>query len=133
MSSANKPRAYLNAKYWCQVIPDTVDFRNLRNEIRQGLAWSKKVANIRAQPRDPPPLSNQDQEIFQHLVKRHCLNPSQVFAVCQILDKSCITALTEGAGIGKLETPVACTKAVLWQLGYIVTQNPDPADLSTIN
>ena len=131
--SANKPRADLNAKYWCQVVPDTAAFRNLRNEIQQGLAWSKMLANIRAEPRDLPPLSNQDHEILQYLVKRRCLNPSQAFSVRHVLDESCITALTGGAGTGKSETPVACIKAVPWQQGYIVAQNPDPADLSTIN
>ena len=51
----------------------------------------------------------------------------------QVLDESCITALTGGAGVGKSETLMACIKAVLWHQGYIVAQNPDPADLSTIN
>ena len=68
MSSANKSRADLNGKYWCQVVLDTAAFRNLRNEIQQGLAWCKMLANIRAKPRDLPPLSNQDQEILQYLV-----------------------------------------------------------------
>ena len=42
-------------------------------------------------------------------------------------------ALDGGAGTGKLEAMVACIKAVLWQQGYIVAQNPDSAHLSTIN
>ena len=49
-------------------------------EIQQGLAWPKMLANIQAEPRDLPRLSNQDQEILQYLVKRHCLNPSQALA-----------------------------------------------------
>ena len=36
ISSANKPRANLNSRYWCQVVPSTGAFRNLRNEIQQG-------------------------------------------------------------------------------------------------
>ena len=51
----------------------------------------------------------------------------------QVLDESCITALTGGAGIGKLEALVACIKTVLRQQSYIVAQNPHPAVLSTIN
>ena len=33
----------------------------------------------------------------------------------------------------KSETLVACIKAVLWQQGYSVAQDPDPPHLSTIN
>ena len=51
----------------------------------------------------------------------------------QVLDESCITALTGGAGTGKSETMVACIKAVLWQQGLVVAQNPDPADMGTFN
>ena len=50
------------------------------------------LANIRAEPRDAPPLSSEDQEILKHLVQRQCLNPSQALAVRQLLDESCITA-----------------------------------------
>ena len=56
ISSTNKPRANLNARCWCQVVPDTAAFCNLRNEIQQGLAWPKLLANIRAEPRNRPPL-----------------------------------------------------------------------------
>ena len=51
----------------------------------------------------------------------------------QVLDDSCITALTGGAGTGKSETLVACIKAVLWQQGLLVAQNPEPADPGTWN
>ena len=51
----------------------------------------------------------------------------------QVLDESCITTLNGGAGTGKSETLVACIKAVLWQQGHLVAQNPDPANLSTVN
>ena len=51
----------------------------------------------------------------------------------RVLDESCITALTGGAGTGKSETLVACIKAVLWQQGLLVAQNPDSADLGTLN
>ena len=78
-------------------------------------------------------MSNEDQEILKHLVQRHALNPSQALAVRQVLDESCITALTGGAGTGKSETVVACTKAVLWQQGLLVAQNPEPANLGTVN
>ena len=114
MSCANKPRGNLTGTYWCKVVLDTAAFRTLRKEIQQGLAWPKMLANIQAEPRDVPPLSNEDQEIFKHLVQRHGLNPSQALAVHQVLDESCITALTGGAGTGKSETLVACIKAVLW-------------------
>ena len=70
---------------------------------------------------------------MKHLVKRHALNPSPALAVRQVLDESCITALTGGAGTGKSETMVACIKAVLWQQGLVVAQNPDPADMGTFN
>ena len=70
---------------------------------------------------------------MKHLVKQHGLNPSQALAVRQVLDESCITALTGGAGTGKSETLVACIKAVLWQQGLLVAQNPEPADRSTWN
>ena len=73
------------------------------------------------------------QDILKHLVKQHGLNPSQALAVRQVLDESCITALTGGAGTGKSETLVACIKAVLWQQGLLVAQNPEPADRSTWN
>ena len=78
-------------------------------------------------------LSNEDQEILKHLVQRHALNPSQALAVRHVLDESCITALTGGAGTGKSETLVAGIKAVLWQQGPLVAQNPDPANLGTVN
>ena len=133
ISSANTPRAVLNVKYWYQVVRNTAAFRNLRNEILQGFAWPKMLANIRAESRDLPPLSNQDKEILQYLVKHHYLNPSQASAVRQVLEESCITAVTGGAGTGKSETLVACIKAVLRHQRYIVAQNTDPADLSTIN
>ena len=61
------------------------------------------------------------------------LNPSQALAVRQVLDESCITALTGGAGKGKSETMVTCIKAVLWQQGLMVAQNRDPADMGTFN
>ena len=88
---------------------------------------------MRAEPRDTPPLSIEDQDILKHLVKQHGLNPSQALAVRHVLDESCITALTGGAGTEKSETLVACIKAVLWQQGLLVAQNPDPADRSTWN
>ena len=88
---------------------------------------------MRAEPRDTPPLSTEDQDILKHLVKQHGLNPSQALAVRQVLDESCITALTAGAGTGKAETLVACIKAALWQQGLLVAQNPDPADLGALN
>ena len=88
---------------------------------------------MRAEPRDTPPLSTEDQDILKHLVQQHALNPSQVLAARRVLDESCITALTGGAGTGKSETLVACIKAVLWQQGLLVAQNPDPADRGTLN
>ena len=124
ISCANKPRANLTRTYWCKVVPDTSAFRTLRREIQHGSAWPKLPANIRAEPRDRPPLSNEDQDTLKHLVKRHALNPSQALAVRQVLDESCITALTGGAGTGKSETMVACIKAVLWQQGLVVAQTP---------
>ena len=130
---ANKPRANLIGNYWCKVVPDTGAFRTLRREIQHGAAWPKLLANVQAEPRDTPPLSNKAQDILKHLVKQHALNPSQVLAVRQVLDESCIIALTGGAGTGKSETMVACIKAVLWQQGLLVAQNPDPADLRTFN
>ena len=81
----------------------------------------------------PPLMSNKDQEILKELVQRPTLNPSQALAVRQVLDESCITALTGGAGRGKSETLVAYIIAVLWQQGHLVAQNPDPANLGTIN
>ena len=81
----------------------------------------------------PASLSNQDHEILPYLVRRHCLNLSQALAARQVLDESCITTLIGGARTRKSETLVACIKAVLWQQGYIVAQNPDPTNLSTIN
>ena len=80
-----------------------------------------------------PPLSNEDHYIMKYLVKQHAPNRSQALAVRQVLDESCITALTGGAGTGKSETMVACIKAVLWQQALVVAQNPDPADLGTFN
>ena len=94
ISCANKPPTNLTGTYWCKVVPDTGAFRTLRREIQQGSAWPKLLANIRAKPRDTPPLSNEDQDILKHLAKRHALNPSQALAVRQVLDESCITALT---------------------------------------
>ena len=82
---------------------------------------------------DLPRLSNKDHKILHYVIKRQCLNPSHALAVRQVLDESYITALTGGAGTGKSETLVACIKAMLWQQGYIVAQNPGPADPSTIN
>ena len=78
-------------------------------------------------------MSNEDQDILKHLVKQHALNPSRALAVRQVLDESCITSLTRGAGIGKSKTMVACIKAVPWQQGLLVAQNPDPADVGTFN
>ena len=60
ISCANKPRANLTRTYWCKVVPDTSAFRTLRREIQHGSAWPKLLANIRAEPRDRPPLSNED-------------------------------------------------------------------------
>ena len=91
------------------------------------------LANIRAEPRDAPSLSNEDQEILKHLVQRHGLNPPQALDVRQVPDESCITALTGGAGAEKSKTLVACIKAVLWQQGPLFAQNPDHATLGTIN
>ena len=51
----------------------------------------------------------------------------------QVLDESCITALTGGGGTQKSQTMVACIKAVLWQQGLVVAQNPDLADMGTFN
>ena len=53
---ANRPRDNLKGKCWCKSVPDTADYRNLRGEIQQGAAWPKLLANIRAEPRDLPPL-----------------------------------------------------------------------------
>ena len=133
ISRANMPHANLIGNYWCKVVPDTSAFRTLRREIQHGAAWPKLLANMRAEPRDTPPLSSEDQDILKHLVKQHALNPSQALVVRQVLDDSCIIALTGGAGTGKSETMVACIKAVLWQQGLLVAQNPDPADLGTFN
>ena len=91
-------------------------FAPLRREIEQGAPWPKLLANMRAEPRDTPPL----QDILKHLVKQHALNFSQGFAVRHVLDESCITALTGGARTGKSETIVACIKAVLRQQGLLV-------------
>ena len=49
------------------------------------------------------------------------------------MDESCITALIGGAETGKSETLVACINAVLWQQGLIFAQNPNAANLGTIN
>ena len=133
ISCANKPRTNLADTYWCKVVPDTGAFQTLRREIQDGEAWPQLLANMRAEPRDTPPLSTEDQDILKHLVKQHGLNPSQALAVRQVLDESCITAWTGGAGTGKSETLVACIKAVLWQQGLLVAQNPEPADRSTWN
>ena len=133
INCANKPRANLTGTYWCTVVPDTGAFRTLHREMQHGLAWPKLLANIRAEPRDAPLLSNEDHDILKHLVQRHVLNPSQVLAVREVLDESCITTLTGGAGTGKSETMMACIKAVLWQQGFLVAQNPDPADMGTVN
>ena len=133
ISCANKPRTNLIGNYWCKVVPDTGALQTLRREIQKGEAWPKLLANIRAEPRDTPPLSTEDQDILKHLVKQHGLNPSQALAVRQVWDESCITALTAGASTGKSETLVACIKAVLWQQGLLVAQNPHPADLGTLN
>ena len=133
ITCANKPHANLTGTYWCKVVPDTGAFRTLRREIQHGLAWPKLLANIRADPRDAPPLSNEHQDILKHLVQRHALNPSQALAVRQVLDESCITTLTRGAGTGKSETMVAGIKAVLWQQSLLVAQNPDPDDMGTVN
>ena len=130
---ANKPRASLTGTYWCKVVPYTAAFRTLRREIQHGLAWPKLLANIWAEPRDAPPLSNEDQDIRKHLVQRHALNSSQALALRQVLDESCITALTGGVGTGKSKTLVACIKAMLWQQGLLVAQNPDPANIGTVN
>ena len=35
---------------------------------------AKMLANMWAEPRDAPPLSNEDHEIPKHLVQRHALN-----------------------------------------------------------
>ena len=51
----------------------------------------------------------------------------------QVLDESCITTLIGGAGTRKSQTLVACIKAPLWQQGLLFAQNPDPANLGTIN
>ena len=133
INRANKPCANLIGTCWCKVFSDTAAFCTLRREIEQGLAWPKLLANIRAEPRDAPPLSNEDLDILKHLVQRHALNPSQALAVRRVLDESCITALTRGAGTGKSETLVTCIRAVLWQQGLLVAQNPDPANLGTVN
>ena len=74
ISCANKPCANRTGTYWCKVVPDTGVFRTLRRENQQGSAWPKLLANILAEPRDTPPLSNQDHDILKHLVKRHALN-----------------------------------------------------------
>ena len=133
ISCANKPHANLTGTYCCKVVSDTGAFRALRREIQHGLAWPKLLANIRAEPRDTPPLSNEDHDILKHLVKRHALNPSQALDLRQVSDESCITALNGGAGTRKSETMVACIKAVLWQQGLLVAQNPDLAHLGTFN
>ena len=56
ISCANKPHANLTGTYWCKVVPDKGAFRTLRREIQHGLARPKLLANIRAEPRDAPPL-----------------------------------------------------------------------------
>ena len=99
----------------------------------KGYHGPKLLANIHAEPRVAPPLSNKDREILKHLVQCHALNPSKELAVRQVLDESFITALIGGAGTGKSETSVACIKAVLWQQGLLVAQNRDPANLGTVN
>ena len=78
------------------------------------------LANIRAEPRDAPSLSNEDQEILKHLVQRHGLNPPQALDVRQVPDESCITTLTGSAGAEKSKTLVACNKAVLWQAPFLL-------------
>ena len=88
ISVANRPKGDLNSKYWCTAVPDSAAYRNLRTKIKQGSTWSKFVANIRAEPKDLPPLSDHDQQILRHLVKRHCLSPSHALAVRQVLDES---------------------------------------------
>ena len=133
ITCANKPRTNLVGNYWCKVVPDTGAFQTLRREIQNEAAWPKLLANMRAEPRDTPPLSTEDQDILKHLVKQDGLNPSQALAVRQVLDESCITTLAGGVGTGKSETLVACIKAVLWQQGLLVAQNPDPADPGTLN
>ena len=94
ISCANKPRTNLIGNYWCKVVPDAGAFHTWRREIQKGAAWPKLLANMRAEPRDTPPLSTEDQDILKHLVKQHALNPSQALAMRQVLDESCITALT---------------------------------------
>ena len=60
ISCANKPRTNLTDTYWCKVVPDTGAFQTLRREIQNGEAWPKLLANMRAEPRDTPPLSTED-------------------------------------------------------------------------
>ena len=98
---ANKPRVNLAGTYWCKVVADRGAFCTLRREIHQGSALPKLLANIRAEPRDTPPLSNEDKDIVKQLVKRHGFNASQALDVRQVLDESCITALTGSVGKGK--------------------------------
>ena len=100
ISARNKYSCHLKGKY-CMVVPDSNTYRNMHNEIHKGAAWSKLLGNIRAEPKEPPPLLDRDQRILHHMVQRHCLKPSQALVVCHVLDEPCITALTGGAGTGK--------------------------------
>ena len=37
--------------YWCMVVRDCNAYRNLRNGIQKGAAWSELLANVRAEPK----------------------------------------------------------------------------------
>ena len=62
ISCVNKARTNLIGNYWCKVVPDTGAFHSLRREIQKGAAWPNLLANMRAEPRDTPPLSTEDQD-----------------------------------------------------------------------
>ena len=69
----------------------------------------------RQEPHLAASLPAEDQQILRHLVAHHNLNPSQALAVQQCLHEGTIvSSMTGGAGAGKLETLVACIKAVMW-------------------
>ena len=61
-----------------------------------------------------------ERHVLKHLVQCHALNPSHALAVRQVLNESCIAALTGGARRGKSKTLVPCIEAVLWQQGLLV-------------
>ena len=63
------------------VVLECHPYRNLRNQIQKGKAWSTLLANIRPPPIDQPSLSNCDQEFLQQLVQRCSLKPFKLLDV----------------------------------------------------